>query len=69
MGDYTQKGHFYLACLFCLMPLGYILKRFDTLILVFAFVLQGQIESGVTRLFFMYTDIVGDHIPSLALPQ
>lgn len=69
LGDYTQKGQFYLYCLFCLMPLGFILKRYDTLILVFAFVLQGQIESGVTRLFFMYTDIVGDHIPSLALPQ
>ncbi len=56
LGDMKQQGLFYLYVLVALMPLGVLLRRWDTLILVFAFVLQGQIESGVTRLIFIYGD-------------
>ena len=58
LGDLKQQGMFYLYVLMCLMPLGALLRRWDTLILVFAFVLQGQIEAGVTRLLFIYSDIM-----------
>jgi len=47
---------YYLYVLMFLIPIGAILRKQDTLILVFAFVLQGQIESGVMRLFFMYSN-------------
>jgi len=56
MGQIVQQGRFYLYVLFALMPLGALLRRWDTLIVVFAFILQGQIEAGITRLFYLYTD-------------
>ena len=55
LGDMRQQGMFYLYVLLLLLPIGAMLRRWDTLILVFAFVLQGQIESGITRLFFIYS--------------
>ena len=55
LGDMRQQGLFYFYVLLLLLPIGAILRRWDTLILVFAFVLQGQIEAGVTRLFFIYS--------------
>jgi len=55
LGDMRQQGMFYLYVLLLLLPIGAMLCRWDTLILVFAFVLQGQIESGITRLFFIYS--------------
>src|SRR5210317_1741776 len=56
VGDMRQQGLYYLYVLMFLIPIGAILRKQDTLILVFAFVLQGQIESGVMRLFFMYSN-------------
>ncbi len=56
MGNYKQQGMFYLYVLFALMPLGVLLRKWDTLIVIFAFILQGQIEAGITRLFYIYTD-------------
>lgn len=56
MGQYKQQGMFYLYVLFGLMPLGALLRKWDTLIVIFAFILQGQIEAGITRLFYIYTD-------------
>ena len=58
MGQITQQGMFYLYVLTILMPLGAMLRRYDTLIVVFAFVLQGQIEAGITRLMFLYSDFL-----------
>jgi hypothetical protein len=55
LGDMRQQGMFYLYVLLLLLPIGAMLRGWDTLILVFAFVLQGQIESGITRLFFIYS--------------
>jgi putative tricarboxylic transport membrane protein len=57
LGNLTQQGWFYILVLLALMPLGYVLKRYDTLIVVFAFILQKQIEAGVIRLFYFYSDI------------
>jgi len=62
LGDMKQQGMFYIYILLVLMPIGAMLRRWDTLILVFAFVLQGQIESGIIRLFFIYSDWA-DHNP------
>jgi len=56
LGDMRQQSAFYLYVLMALMPLGALLRKYDTLILVFAFVLQTQIESGIMRLFYIYTD-------------
>ena len=58
MGQMKQQGMFYLYVLSALMPLGLLLRKYDTLILVFAFVLQGQIEAGVTRLIFLYSNFL-----------
>ena len=58
LGDLKQQGMFYLYVLIFLLPIGALLRRQDTLILVFAFVLQGQIEAGVTRLLFIYYDLM-----------
>jgi len=58
MGQMKQQGIFYLYVLSALMPLGLLLRKYDTLILVFAFVLQGQIEAGVTRLIFLYSNFL-----------
>lgn len=57
LGNITQQGIYYLTILCCLAPLGYVLRRWDTLIVVFAFIMQKQIEAGVIRLFYIYSDI------------
>lgn len=62
LGSMTQQGLYYMAVLICLLPIGYLLRKWDTLILVFAFILQGQIESGIIRLIYIYSDIF-NHIP------
>jgi hypothetical protein len=55
LGDIRQQGMFYIYVLLLLLPIGALLRKWDTLILVFAFVLQGQIESGIIRLFYIYS--------------
>lgn len=62
LGNITEQGLYYLSVLICLLPIGYLLRKWDTLILVFAFILQGQIESGLVRLFYIHSDFF-NHIP------
>lgn len=56
MGTIVQQQHYYLMVVGALLPLGYFLRRWDTLILVFAFVLQTQIQGAVIRLWHIYSD-------------
>ena len=56
MGTIVQQQHYYLMVVGALLPLGYFLRRWDTLILIFAFVLQTQIQGAVIRLWHIYSD-------------
>ena len=62
MGSIISQEMYYVAVTLALLPLGYLLKRWDTLILVFAFVLESQIQGSVIRLFHIYSDLI-PHIP------
>lgn len=62
MGSIVSQGMYYIMVVVALLPLGYLLKRWDTLILVFAFVLESQIQGAVIRLFHIYSDWL-PHIP------
>ena len=62
MGSIVTQQFYYLMVLGFLMPLGYMLRRWDTLIIIFAFVLQSQIQGALLRLFHLYSDFL-PHIP------
>jgi len=64
MGTIVQQQMYYMIVTIALLPLGYLLRRWDTLILIFAFVLQGQIQGALIRLFHMYSDWL-PHMPYL----
>jgi putative tricarboxylic transport membrane protein len=64
MGTIVQQQMYYIIVTIALLPLGYLLRRWDTLILIFAFVLQGQIQGALIRLFHMYSDWL-PHMPYL----
>ena len=56
MGTIVNQQVYYLMVTLALLPIGYLLRRWDTLILVFAFVLQGQIQGALIRLAHIYSD-------------
>ena len=58
MGSIVTQQFYYLMVLGFLMPLGYMLRRWDTLIIIFAFVLQSQIQGALLRLFHLYSDFL-----------
>jgi hypothetical protein len=64
MGTIVQQQMYYMMVTAALLPIGYLLRRWDTLIVIFAFVLQGQIQGAVIRLFHIYSDWL-PHIPYL----
>jgi len=66
MGTIVQQQMYYMMVTVALLPIGYLLRRWDTLIVIFAFVLQGQIQGAVIRLFHMYSDWI-PHIPNLGI--
>jgi putative tricarboxylic transport membrane protein len=59
MGSMVSQQMYYVWVTLALLPLGYLLKRWDTLILVFAFVLEGQIQGAVIRLTEIYSHWLG----------
>ena len=58
MGSIVSQQSYYVIVALALLPLGYLLRRWDTLILVFAFVLESQIQGAVIRLFHIYSDLI-----------
>lgn len=66
MGTIVQQQMYYMMVTAALLPIGYLLRRWDTLIVIFAFVLQGQIQGAVIRLFHIYSDWL-PHIPNLGI--
>jgi len=59
MGSMVSQQMYYVWVTLALLPLGYLLKRWDTLILIFAFVLEGQIQGAVIRLTEIYSHWLG----------
>ena len=66
MGSVISQQSYYIIVTLALLPLGYFVRRWDTLILVFAFVLQGQIQGAVIRLLHIYSDWL-PHVPNLGI--
>ena len=52
IGDQSNQLLYYVAVSMVLAPIGYLLKNFNTMPLVFVFLLQNQIEENFTRLIF-----------------
>ncbi len=53
IGSQTAEAGFYTLILFALLPIGYLLRKQDTLILVLAFMLHEMIQGSFARLIIM----------------
>ena len=53
IGSQTAEAGFYTLLLFILLPIGYLLRKQDTLILVLAFMLHEMIQGSFARLIIM----------------
>ena len=53
-GQVMFMGQFYLLVFFILLPLGWAFRHYNTLPLIFTFVIQSRLESVLIRLFDLY---------------
>jgi hypothetical protein len=49
-----MDGFFHLLTFFCLAPLGWLLRREDTIILIIGFVLQEKLTEAATIFYNIY---------------
>jgi len=54
IGNRNMDGFFHLLTFFCLAPLGWLLRREDTIILIIGFVLQGKLTEAATIFYNIY---------------
>jgi putative tricarboxylic transport membrane protein len=54
IGTQWMEGLYYLGVLFVLAPIGFFLRKFDTLVIIFAFILQSIFEGVIIRVMLIW---------------
>jgi len=49
IGEQSHQGYYYIICLFVFCLIGFLIRKFDTMPLVFAFLLQETLEPSIIR--------------------